>query len=671
MPGGGPVWGMIMTGIGRGVACAAWLLAASAMGGSVPAGAASDQAVAKNADAGAKDGPVPVEAFAALPAIDEPKLSPDGTRVAGKMAIDGTQYLMITPVTGGADTKPSVVKVGPTVDINWWRWVSDGWLAVGLGSQDMVYGTEVYVTRVIGLSADAKVMKRLDWEKSGIRADDVLWTARDGSPRILLAKQTGITSEMDFWPSVYEYDLSTGRGRRIVNGVANVWDWYADGAGQVRIGYRLDDSSRKATLLYRANNGETFRTIARADRKNNESFVTPVLFRADGSAIGIDDSDGHDTAYEMSLPDLKLGKTLFATPGYDIASVIPNPAGDDVAGYGVDDHYYHSEWTDPAMHEVQAAMDKAVGNGRHAHILSWSADRTKLLVSVGSASQAGIIYYFDTGSGRMQRLSWANPKLQGRILSPVRTIRYPARDGTIIEAVLTLPRARTAKALPIIILPHGGPFARDDESWDWWTQYLAELGYAVIQPNYRGSSGYGREFAKKGEGQWGLKMQDDLDDALAWAVKEGIADPKRACMVGASYGGYAAMRAAQRGGGLYRCAISYAGVSDLAAMRAYDGQFLYGRTRGDWLKKQAPDFRSVSPRFGAAAFSVPILLVHGKADKRVPVKQSRMMAGALEDAGKPFEYFEQPLADHHFTRSEDRLTFLQRMKAFLDRHNPA
>ncbi len=105
----------------------------------------------------------------------------------------------------------------------------------------------------------------------------------------------------------------------------------------------------------------------------------------------------------MSLPDLKLGKTLFATPGYDIASVIPNPAGDDVAGYAVDDHYYHSEWTDPAMHEVQAAMDKAVGNGRHAHILSWSADRTKLLVSVGSASQAGIIYYFDTGSGRMQR----------------------------------------------------------------------------------------------------------------------------------------------------------------------------------------------------------------------------------------------------------------------------
>ena len=421
----------MMNRIGRGAACVAWLLVSAAMGGSVPAGAAQEQAAARDT-AATMDDPIPVEAFAALPVIDEPKLSPNGTRIAGKMAIDGTQYLMIVQVAAGTNAKPAVVKVGPTVDINWWRWVGDHWLAVGLGSQDMIYGTEIYVTRVIGLSADAKVMKRLDWEKSGIRADDVLWTARDGSPRILLAKQTGIASEMDYWPSVFEYDLSTGRGRRIVNGVANVWDWYADGAGNVRIGYRLDDASRKATLLYRATNGEAFRTIARADRKNDESFVTPSLFRADGSAIGIDDSEGHDTAYEMSLPDLKLGKKLFATPGYDIASIIPNPAGDDIAGYGIDEHYYRTEWTDPAMHEVQAAMDKAVGGGRHAHILSWSEDRTKLLVEVGSASQAGMIYYYDIRVGRMQRISWTNPKLQGRVLSPVRTIRYPARDGTSI-----------------------------------------------------------------------------------------------------------------------------------------------------------------------------------------------------------------------------------------------
>ena len=155
----------------------------------------------------------------------------------------------------------------------------------------------------------------------------------------------------------------------------------------------------------------------------------------------------------------------------------------------------------------------------------------------------------------MQFLTWNNPQLRGRRLSPVRSVRYAARDGTAIEAVLTLPRDRPDKNLPLIVLPHGGPFARDSESWDWWTQYLAELGYAVIQPNYRGSSGYGTDFAKKGEGEWGLKMQDDLNDAVTYLAKEGIADPKRVCMVGASYGGYAAMRAAQRDGALYRLSL--------------------------------------------------------------------------------------------------------------------
>ena len=249
-------------------------------------------------------------------------------------------------------------------------------------------------------------------------------------------------------------------------------------------------------------------------------------------------------------------------------------------------------------------------------------------------------------------------------------VSYPARDGTSIEAVLTLPREREPKNLPVFIMPHGGPFERDEESYDWWTQYLAELGYAVIQPNYRGSSGYGRDFSALGEGEWGLKMQDDLNDALAWAGKQGIVDPKRACVIGASYGGYAAMRAAQRDGALYRCAVSYAGVSDLGALARYDSSFLGGDLRKKWLRKQAPDFRAVSPRFYASAFSAPILIAHGVEDKRVPVRQSRMMADELKHAGKRYEYLEQPLGDHHFSRAEDRLQFLKAMKAFLDKYNP-
>ena len=614
-------------------------------------------------------GPQPVEAFAALPEFEGPALSPDGTRIAGKRALNGKQYLMVAPLLKDHG-KPALAVLSDKVDVNWWRWVNDEWLIVGLGSQDTIQGEDYYVTRLIGVRADMQKMVKIDWENSGFRADEVLWTAQDGTPRILFAKQTGIYSMTDVYPSVYEADVSTGRVKRIATGQTDVWDWYADGQGQLRMGVRYSDETRKKSILYRQSNAEPFRTIARADGRKDESVLIPSIFRTDGTALAIDDSDGYDALYEVSLPDLKLGRKLSTVTGYDIDGIIRNPAGNDIAAIRYTDQYYHDAWTDPRIKELQEAVDKSVAP-RRAEIVSWNTARTRFLITVGSPSSAGALYYWDTDYGNMQFLSWTNPKLKGQKLSPVRTLRYSARDGTVIEAVLTMPRGGGTKNLPLIVMPHGGPFARDAESWDWWSQYLAELGYAVVQPNYRGSSGYGTAFAKKGEGEWGLKMQDDLDDAVAWMAKQGIADPKRVCMVGASYGGYAAMRAAQRNSALYRCAVSYAGVSDLAAMKRYDSQFLFSKTRADWLQKQAPDYHAVSPRFGAADMAIPLLIVHGKADKRVPVNQSRMMAAALKAAGKPVNYIEQPLADHHFTRAEDRLEFLKAMAAFLEKHNPA
>jgi dipeptidyl aminopeptidase/acylaminoacyl peptidase len=255
--------------------------------------------------------------------------------------------------------------------------------------------------------------------------------------------------------------------------------------------------------------------------------------------------------------------------------------------------------------------------------------------------------------------------------NPVRTIRFKARDGLEIPAVLTLPAGKEARALPVVVMPHGGPFARDDEQWDFWAQFLAERGYAVIQPNFRGSSGFGSAFAAKGRGQWGLAMQDDLNDALAELVRQGIADPKRAAIFGGSYGGYAALRAAQRDGALYRCAISFAGVSDLDALIRYDSSFLNSGAGRDWLRNQAPDLKSVSPINFPEQFSIPVLLVHGKADKSVPVKQSREMADALKKAGKAVRYVEQPLGDHFMSREEDRVALLREVEAFLKQYNPA
>jgi dipeptidyl aminopeptidase/acylaminoacyl peptidase len=271
----------------------------------------------------------------------------------------------------------------------------------------------------------------------------------------------------------------------------------------------------------------------------------------------------------------------------------------------------------------------------------------------------------------MRRFAYVNETLGNQSLGPASTFRYKARDGLSIEAVLTLPKGRDPKNLPLILMPHGGPEARDSANYDWWVQFLASRGYAVVQPNYRGSTGYGDDFQKAGDGEWGRKMQDDLNDAVADLATKGMIDPKRVCIVGASYGVYAAMRGAQRDGAKFRCAISYAGVSDLNGMLNYDGRFLYGNTARDSWKESAPDLKEVSPINHAADFSAPILIMHGKKDLRVPLSQSKRMADRLRIAGKPIDYVEQPLGDHYFSREADRIQFLEVMEAFLKKHNPA
>lgn len=607
---------------------------------------------------------IPPEVFASLPTFDEPSLSPDGTKIAAKVAVNGRQSLVVVPLFGGSK---AVLSDDGTLDINWWKWVNDDWLVVGIGDDKVVHSREFYVTRIIGLSSDMSHSQIVGANRLGVEADDVIWIAHDGSPRLLLSKETGIDDEMEWYPSVFDVDVSTGHETLVVPSMQNVWDWAADASGTVRYGVMWDDGQRSG-IVYRPSAGTRFGLVPLGKRKVAD-VAEPVAFRADGTALAIDDSDGHDSLYELALPSFTNGRKIFGDARYDLDGVALNEAGTDALGVSYVERKPRMKWFDPELDDIQSALDKTLGAGNN-RIISWSRDRQKLLIEVGDASQAGALYYWDTNGADLQRVAWNNDALKDRQLSPVTTVEYKARDGTQIEAVLTLPRGRDAHALPLIVMPHGGPGARDDEEYDWWAQYLAERGYAVVQPNYRGSTGYGSAFLDLGKGEWGLKMQDDLIDSIDFLAKQGTIDPKKVCIVGGSYGGYAAMRGAQRDSAHYRCAASFAGISDLNMMLKYDKNTL-GKDAVEYWKEQAPDFTSVSPRFHADEFGTPILIVHGAADKRVPIKQSRMLADELRKAGKPYEYFEEKLGDHHLSRAEDRLDFLKQLTAFLDKYNPA
>lgn len=616
----------------------------------------------------ANAGPPAAAAFAQLPFIEAPSLSPDGTRVAARIAVQGKMRLAIIPL---ADTTKAKLLDPGDFELTSLQWVNNDWLLLRAGEMQPVDGDSWYVSRAFGVRADGGKINVLAMPTTGQNGADILWIARDGSPHALIAMQNSIYMDENFWPQVRDFDVSTGKSKIVQSSTTNVMDWYADTAGTVRMGTAYDDDRRSYRTLYRAQAGGPLKPIQRAVAKGSTLSTLPALILPQsGKAIAVDDADGFDAVYDFDLDTMKIGAKIFDAPGYDVDAPFLDPTGTKMMGFQYTDTRTRTKWLDPTLAQVQADLDKAVPN-LWPDIVSWSNDLSVLIVHIGAADSAGAYYLYRPADGRMSVFATINATLGTKTYAPVKTVRYTARDGTEMSAVLTLPKGREAKNLPLILMPHGGPAVRDDEEWDWWAQFLASRGYAVLQPNYRGSTGFGTHFNKLGEGQWGLKMQDDLVDAVGWAAKQGIADSKRICIVGGSYGGYAAFRAAQRDKGIYRCAVSFAGISDMTAMLRYDGSFLNGGRDKDYLRKQAPDLKAVSPINFAPEFSTPILIVHGKADQVVPVKQSREIVERLKAAGATYRYVEQPLGDHHLTRQADRLQFLEELEAFLAKYNPS
>jgi dipeptidyl aminopeptidase/acylaminoacyl peptidase len=327
------------------------------------------------------------------------------------------------------------------------------------------------------------------------------------------------------------------------------------------------------------------------------------------------------------------------------------------------------------MDRLQAQIERAF-KGKVTRVVNRSADGNLILLWAGAADDPGSYYVFDRKAKRMELFASPYNALVGKSFAAVKPVRYTARDGLSVPGYLTLPPGREAKGLPLIVMPHGGPFARDSYQFDPWVQLLASRGYAVLQPNFRGSTGYGRAYVERGYGQWGTGMQDDLDDGVAWLAKQGIADPKRVCMMGASYGGYAALWAAVRDPDKYRCAISFAGVTDVRAILKYDAKMASAPRYSKQMRKRVQgeekrDLAAISPLQQSKRIAVPVFIAHGEKDVTVPIDQAKKLIAALEKRGAALESVIYPNAAHGFDRTEDSLDFLKRVDAFLARHNPA
>ena len=572
-----------------------------------------------------------------------------------------------------SEEKPVFMSLPTAISAEGVSWVNDDNIIVPVSAeQEVEAGENWYITRTIALNRISGKFQRLLWSLKGQNASDIVWLPHDGSSEVLIAGQDSIYLDEDFWPAVYKVDVTSGKFSRALTGRFSVRGWQADQSGTVRLAFQYDDDRRRSRLLYRGEKGGTFSIVDSVDTRLREGTMSPVQFLPGGDhALVIhDDEKGLSQLYEMELTTRTDVKTVYTAPeGQEVASARISRDGTTLLGVRLAGAHGRVVWLDPKLAELQENFDKAVGD-RRAQILSISADRTKLLVKVDRPNWPGALYYYDTDVGTLQRIGFMNAAIGARALSPVKMVRYKARDGLEIEAVLTLPQGREARKLPVVIMPHGGPWAFDGLHYDYWAQFLASRGYAVIQPNFRGSTGYGTDFERKGEGQMGLAMQDDLTDALGWAAKEGIVDPARACIVGASYGGYAAMWGVAKDPDLYRCAVSIAGVSNVRR-DVNDFHSISENAARDAWKRMSNDFPAISPINAVARIKAPLLLVHGKKDARVDFHQSTAMEARMKAAGKSVELLLLPEADHHFGRQADRETLLGALEAFLKKHNPA
>lgn len=628
------------------------------------------QAPAATPPQAAPAAPLPVEVFASLPFVEHAHISPDGTHVAGLFGIQGEQRILIMPVSGERESM-TMVPVPEGTQPGAIRWVGNDNIIITLTGLLPVTDERWYVSRLISINRTTRKLTKLLWDLGGQNTADVLWVPRDGGTEILVAAQNSIyTNYSEFWPKVYRVDVTNGKKRTALEGRAGVMDWGADHQGNIRMGLGYNDNRLTSRLYYRPGGSGTFKTVDKSTYGDDGTLTVPFLFLpgGDNALVMRDNENGLTGIAEVNLATLEEIKTVYQPESGEVAGAITSDEGALLGAYTTD-RKNPVKWFDPALASLQESFAKSVPNSR-VNIESMNADRSKMLVRIDSAEGPGSIYFFDTKVGTLLRFAAVNEKIGGKKLSPVKMVQYKARDGLGIEGVLTTPKGREPKKLPFIVMPHGGPWAHDGLDYDYWAQFLASRGYAVLQPNFRGSTGYGTEFIEKGKGQMGFAMQDDVTDGVKWAVEQGIADPKRVCIVGASYGGYAAMWGIAKDPDLYRCAISISGVAALRREVNDFGDSLRGNLYKQQWQEMTPDFAAVSPINAIAKIKAPLMLIHGKRDVTVDHVQSEKMHNAMNKAGKQVEFVSLPLADHYFARQADRVTLLSSMERFLAKHNP-
>ena len=617
---------------------------------------------------------IPTSVFAARsPFGDQPQLSPDGKRIAYTVDNGGTPSIRVIDIDKGEITQQ--FSLPASNGVRWVAWAGNDRLLTSMAVLIISPSVIAMTARLSVTDLTTRKSFFVGPASEGLFGDDVVYSDPDGR-FVLLSIQHSFSGDPEVWR--FPLDHPDPKGEKI-DAKGGVWHWVADDKGDVRLG--LGISNDKLKVWYRKNPGDELKLVAKigqddADQAKFWDVIRLIAGKDDGYALK-PGANGHLALRKFNYATREVGDVVYENPNWDLTDFALDADGKPKAVYFTDDQD-RVVWLDPALAQLQADFAKALGGKLQVRILQVARDKSRYLIEAEAANDPGVWYVYTPATHHLALFSAFRPDIDPDLLTPVKPVDYTARDGTKIRAYLTLPRDRAAKGLPLVIMPHGGPYGvRDKLAYDDEVQLLANRGYAVLQPNYRGSSGFGDKFEDLGKGQIGRGMQDDLDDAMDWAVKQGIADPKRVCLVGGSYGGYAALWGVIRNPERYRCAASYAGVTDWDKQLKYDRNFFTRSERGAWHDRISGtdpsfDLDSVSPAKQAARLTRPILLGQGKQDVTVPFAQFQEMQDALTKArAANVQYLVLQQSAHGFADPKEEQAWFDALVAFLAKNDPA
>lgn len=619
----------------------------------------------------AKNASLPIESFASLKSFSRLQFSPNGENLAFVRNANGDLVLMIYNIEKSS-FKSILKSNNQTIFFDWYKWANDDVLLLGARYIERQRGGLKYAsTRLLSYNIKSNESIKVA-TKPNFHHDERQPQFEDQLLSLLPQKNDTILIQADYdipnMPAVYELDLNSQKKKKVQRARSNVINWVADRQGKVRIAKKMEEDKFDYEFLnLESGNWEPLFSHRAFSRKS----VAILGFDKNPNYIYIKAAhNGRDAIFKIDLIT-KNRELIYSDDKYDVdGNIFYSPKTGEVAGFTHSHLSDGVQYWDPELISLHTAVRSVLpADEYYVNILNTSDDQQKYVLFMSSDSTSGQYLLGDRKKNTLSIFATDYPDIDEMVYRGKERIRFKARDGLQIEGYLTLPVTyKKGNKLPTIIFPHGGPMARDYAGFDYWTALLAYHGYAVLQPNFRGSSGYGYEFLMKSIQGYGQAMQDDLQDSALWLVEQGIANKDKICIGGASYGGYAALMAVVKHPETFKCAASFAGLSDLVRVVSKARHF----TNKDIVRKQFGTDGDVleksSPVNYAKQINRPVLLIHGTDDNVVPVYHSREMHDELEDEDKDVTYIELEYGDHYLSYQPHRVKTLQAFLDFFDKH---